>query len=164
MFSINRDPLVINLPLVTPMPEENFLIYQAVARDSRYPVEAYQFVREAMAFADDTMEMDEYSFDSAASEEVVAVRPQERHLTGQQLCEAIRRYSLNQFGYMSRIVLKNWGIESTSSFGDIVYNMIDAGIMKKSTRDRRSHFDDVFSFDVLETDFSISSSVAPRRS
>ncbi len=146
------------------MPEENFLIFQAVAQDGRYPVEAYQFVREAMAFADDTMEMDEYSFDSGGNEEAVAVRSQERHLSGQQLCEAIRRYSLNQFGYMARIVLKNWGIESTSGFGDIVYNMIDAGIMKKSARDRRDHFDDVFSFDVLESDFSINSSVAPRRS
>ena len=146
------------------MPEENFLIFQAVAQDDRYPVEAYQFVREAMAFADDTVEMDQYSFDSGVTEEIVAVRSQERHLTGQQLCEAIRRYAMNQFGYMARIVLKNWGIESTSSFGDIVYNMIDAGIMKKSARDRRSHFDDVFTFDVLESDFAISNSVAPRRS
>ena len=146
------------------MPEENFLIFQAVAQDNRYPVEAYQFVREAMAFADDTVEMDEYSFDSGVTEETVAVRSQERHLTGQQLCEAIRRYAMNQFGYMARIVLKNWGIESTSNFGDIVYNMIDAGIMKKSARDRRSHFDDVFTFDVLESDFAISNSVAPRRS
>ena len=146
------------------MSEENFLIYQAIAQDNRYPVEAYQFVREAMAFADDTMEMDEYSFDANQTEEAIAVRSQERHLTGQQLCEAIRRYALNQFGYMARIVLKNWGIESTSGFGDIVYNMIDAGIMKKSARDRRSHFDDVFSFDLFESDFAISSSAAPRRS
>lgn len=146
------------------MPEENFLIYQAVAQDCRYPVEAYQFIREAMAFADDTLEMDEYSFDSGAAEDLVAVRSQERHLTGQQLCEAIRHYAMNQFGYMARIVLKNWGIESTSDFGDIVYNMIDAGVMKKSNRDRRSHFNDVFSFDLLESDFSISSSAAPRRS
>ena len=146
------------------MPEENFLIFQAVAQDNRYPVEAYQFVREAMAFADDTVEMDEYTCDSGVAEETVAVRSQERHLTGQQLCEAIRRYAMNQFGYMARIVLKNWGIESTSNLGDIVYNMIDAGIMKKSARDRRSHFDDVFTFDVLESDFAISNSVAPRRS
>lgn len=146
------------------MPEENFLIYQAVSQDCRYPVEAYQFIREAMAFADDTLELNEYSFDSGSSEDPIAVQSQERHLTGQQLCEAIRHYSMNQFGYMARIVLKNWGIESTSHFGDIVYNMIDAGIMKKSTRDRRFHFDDIFSFDLLESDFEINGSAAPRRS
>ena len=34
--------------------------------------------------------------------------PRERHLTGQQLCEAIRLFALNQFGYMAKVVLNNW--------------------------------------------------------
>ena len=71
----------------------------------------------------------------------------EHHLTGQELCEAIRVFSLNQFGLMSRVVLKNWKIESTADFGELVYNMIGVGLMKKSKGDDRKHFDNVYDFE-----------------
>ena len=65
---------------------------------------------------------------------------------------------------MARIVLKNWGIDSTSGFGDIVYNMIEIGLMKKSDQDRRSHFDDVYEFEAaFDEQFQISSPLAKRR-
>ena len=84
----------------------------------------------------------------------------ERHLTGQQLCEAIRLYALNQFGYMSQVVLGSWGVRTTSAFGDIVYNMINAGMMKKSPKDRRDHFDEVFEFDeVFSRKFEICNAI-----
>ena len=47
-----------------------------------------------------------------------------RHITGQQLCEACRLYAIEQYGYLSKMVLANWGIHSTSDFGEIVYNLI----------------------------------------
>ncbi len=144
------------------MPEVNFLLLEAIAQDNRYPMDAYQFVREAVAYADDNEELGEYSYDLSASEDSRAVS-QERHLTGQQLCEAIRLYAINQFGYMARIVLKNWGIKETSAFGDIVYNMIDVGIMKKSALDHRNHFDGVYSFDVFDVGFEICNTVAAKR-
>ena len=76
----------------------------------------------------------------------------EHHLTGQELCEALRIFALNQFGLMSPVVLKNWGISSTGDFGEIVYNMIEAGLMKKSHGDRRCHFDDVYDFNTAFDD------------
>jgi len=48
---------------------------------------------------------------------------------------------------MAAVVLKSWGVESTSDFGEIVYNLIRIGYMKKSESDRREHFDNVFDFD-----------------
>ena len=152
--------------MVVTMPDENFLLYQAIAQDDRYPIDAYQFVREAVAYADDNEELGEFTYDLPAAEEsytASVAAAKERHLTGQQLCEAIRLYAINQFGYMARVVLKNWGITETSSFGDIVYNMIDVGVMKKSPLDERSHFDDVYSFDVLDVGFEICNSVAAKR-
>ena len=59
----------------------------------------------------------------------------------------LRRYALDQFGYMAAIVLKNWGITTTGDFGEIVYNMIRVEQMRKSPNDRREHFDDVYDFD-----------------
>lgn len=147
------------------MSDDSFSLYQLVAEDKRYPVEAYMFVREALAYATDSMALG-HQFDAELEfEEVAQQTRRERHLTGQQLCEAIREYATKQFGYMARIVLKNWGIENTGCFGDIVYNMIDIGIMKKSSRDRRSHFDNVFRFDdVFESQFEICHSMSQRRS
>ena len=146
------------------MSDDSFTLYQLVAQDKRYPVEAYQFVREALSFATDSLALGEqYDVESEFSDaDHLTLR--ERHLTGQQLCEAIREYSIKQFGYMARIVLKNWGIDQTSCFGDIVYNMIDHGIMKKSSRDRKSHFDNVFCFDeVFESQFEICHPIGQRR-
>ena len=71
----------------------------------------------------------------------------ERHLTGQQLCEASRRYALEQYGLMARVVLSSWGIRSTADLGEIVYNLIRVDLMKKSDRDRREDFEDVFDFE-----------------
>ena len=87
------------------MPDENFLLLEAIAQDNRYPIDAYQFVREAVAYADDNEELGEYTYELSPGENSRAAS-QERHLTGQQLCESIRLYAINQFGYMARVVLK----------------------------------------------------------
>lgn len=149
------------------MTDDSFSLDPLVDRDPRYPVDAYWFVREALAYAADSMELESHDYHDPEvdSESSKQESQHERHLTGQELCEAIRQYALNQFGFMAKVVLKNWNIDQTSCFGDIVYNMIDGGIMKKSTADRRSHFDEVYFFDdVFETDFQICDSMAQRRS
>jgi uncharacterized repeat protein (TIGR04138 family) len=73
-------------------------------------------------------------------------KPQ-KHLTGQQLCEAFRIYALDQFGYMAKCVLANWGIHSTGDIGEMVYNLIRVGEMRKTRQDRREDFDNVYDFD-----------------
>ncbi|MCA9215358.1 MAG: hypothetical protein KDB27_19970, partial [Planctomycetales bacterium] len=89
-------------------------------------------------------------------EPVSPANPDERHLTGQQLCEASRRYAIEQFGLLAKVVLNSWGIQSTGDLGEIVYNMIDAELMKKSSGDRREDFDDVFDFTAaFEEEFEI---------
>ena len=77
-----------------------------------------------------------------------------RHVTGQQLCEACRLYAIEQYGYLAKIVLANWGIRSTGDFGDLVYNLIRIEQMRKSATDRREDFDDVYDFaDAFEPQF-----------
>ncbi len=147
--------------------ESAYSILDLVNQDKRYPVEAYNFVRDALAFASDSMELGAYPEDECdlSPEELQQAR-RERHLSGQQLCEAIRQYALNQFGYMAKLVLKYWKIESTQCFGNIVYNLISVGIMKTSSNDRREHFDDVYDFnEAFEDNFEICcGSIAQRRS
>lgn len=116
-------------------------IVQLLERDSRYTLEAYQFIREALAYAQDELGM----VKPISSDEEEP--PADAHLTGQQLCEAVRLLALEQFGLMARVVLNSWGIRSTGDFGEIVYNLIGIGMMKKSPADRREDFDDVFDFE-----------------
>jgi uncharacterized repeat protein (TIGR04138 family) len=130
------------------MSHEIHPIVRLLRKDPRYTIEAYQFVREALSYAQDVLNMgsggaeidEEEEFDPALAEI-------ERHLTGQQLCEAIRKYALEQYGYMAKVVLNRWGVRETGDFGSIVYNLIDVGLMKKSEDDRREDFDDVYDFD-----------------
>jgi len=148
------------------MADETVSLYQLVKQDSRYPVEAYLFVREALSFAADSLELGCEPCESEFEiHPVNHLARRERHLTGQQLCEAIRQFANSQFGYMAKVVLGSWNVNSTSCFGHIVYNTIGAGIMKKSSHDRRSHFDDVYDFDdVFQTHFETCDSLAHRRS
>ncbi len=124
-------------------------IVQLLRKDPRYKLDAYQFVRHALAYAQEDLGMTGEPGEDPGGE-------QERHLTGQQLCEAVRLLALEQFGYMAKVVLNSWGLTSTSDVGNIVYNLIEIGLMKKSPRDRREDFDNVFDFDsALQRDFRI---------
>ena len=141
-------------------------IVQLLKEDDRYSVEAYSFVRDALSFGQHVLGYgegespedeapDEEEDDDAASPFLAAMAEEddddlprvERHLTGQQLCEAIRLYAVEQYGYMAKVVLNSWGLHNTGDFGEIVYNLIRIGMMKKSDNDRREDFDDCYDFD-----------------
>lgn len=136
-------------------------ILKLVQNDPRYAVEAYLFVREALAFAADNRAVES---DSEVASGGKSTRSRCRHVTGQQLCEGIREYALHQFGLMAKLVLNNWGLQQTGDFGNVVYNMIDAGIMRKSADDRRRHFDNVYDFsDVFEVQFRLNNGATGHR-
>ncbi len=128
-------------------------IFQLLEDDQRFKLDAYQFIRDALAFAHEELHMGVDDPDELDEE------PHESHLSGQQLCEAIRVYALQQYGYLAKIVLNSWGIASTGDFGDIVYNLIRINMMRKSEDDRREDFDEVYDFDVaFQQDFQIHTS------
>jgi uncharacterized repeat protein (TIGR04138 family) len=134
-------------------------IAKLLREDRRYPLEAYIFVFEALHYAQEVLHL---GCDCPSEPGVEAVKeaaekgdkedkeedagPQ-RHVTGQELCEAIRQFALEQYGYMAKLVLSNWGMHSTRDFGEIVFNLIRIGRMRKTPQDRREDFDDVFDFD-----------------
>ena len=174
-------------------------IYQLLKKDPRYPIEAYQFVREGLSYATDILgygqnrandaqkklgqmhdleksssdfqkeidllagmaitdpseesveDLDTSGWDTSAETDPTdptdpTAEQEGRHLSGQELCEALRQYALQQYGYMAASVLAQWGITATRDFGCIVYNLIDIGLMRKSAEDRQEHFSDVYDF------------------
>ncbi len=129
-------------------------IVELLRKDGRYALDAYAFVFEALHFAQNVLEMGtECPTERAeASEE----ESPQRHVTGQELCEAVRRLALEQYGYMAKTVLNSWGVHRTGDFGEIVYNLIGIGQMHKTPDDRREDFDDVYDFDVaFQQEFKI---------
>ncbi|MCA9231811.1 MAG: hypothetical protein KDA57_14265 [Planctomycetales bacterium] len=126
------------------MLDPNHPIAELLRRDERYHFNAYLFVFEALRHAQDRLGMgtDYYSeADDSGAEEP------ERHVTGQELCEAMRQYAHQEYGYLAKCVLNEWGIGSTGDFGEIVFNLIEIEQMRKTPHDRREDFENVFDFD-----------------
>jgi uncharacterized repeat protein (TIGR04138 family) len=117
-------------------------------KDRRYKFDAYVFVFEALTYAQKVLGMgDQRTSDEEEAQQPATDKRAERHLTGQQLCEAIRQFALEQFGYMAKCVLNSWGVHNTGDLGNIVFNLIEIKQMKKTRHDRREDFDNVFDFD-----------------
>jgi uncharacterized repeat protein (TIGR04138 family) len=125
-------------------------IARLLHEDKRYRFDAYVFVFEALSFAQEELNLgtetpsEPGAAPAVEEEDAEAV---ERHVTGQELCEAIRQFALKQYGYMAKAVLNSWGIQKTGDFGEIVFNLIRIGQMRKTKHDRREDFDDVYDFD-----------------
>ena len=101
------------------MSSQRHAIRDLLAEDPRYKAEAYQFIREALQYANENLELP-----AVDGGEVPFDQSQPTHVTGQQLCEACRLYARDQYGYLAKMVLSRWGVESTGDFGELVYNLI----------------------------------------
>ena len=42
---------------------------------------------------------------------------------------------------MTKLVFQSWGINDSAQFGNIVYNLIDVGLLGRQDTDRREDFD-----------------------
>ena len=102
-------------------------IEKAAERDTRYKAGAYSFVMESLQFT-------------------VTKLNRPRHVSGQELLEGIREYALQQFGLMARTVFEQWGIRSTEDFGEIVFNMVEVGLMGKTNTDSKDDFKNGYDF------------------
>lgn len=132
------------------MLEPSHPLAQLLEQDSRFPLDAYLFVFEALNFAQGVMGLGEASESEPhpeVEEEEEPAQSEHQHVSGQDLCHAIRRFALDQYGYMAKTVLGSWNIRKTGDFGDIVYNLIEIGQMRKTPDDRREDFNDVYNFD-----------------
>ncbi len=132
---------------------------ELLKRDKRFKVEAYVFVYETLDFAQNVLHLGQreineplpFPLDEEEEVESSAVKKAEsepqNHVTGQDLCVAAREYAWKMYGFLAPMVLASMGIRKTGDIGDIVFNLIGTGQMRKTAHDRREDFDDVFDFD-----------------
>ncbi|HEY9514904.1 MAG TPA: Minf_1886 family protein [Gemmatimonadaceae bacterium] len=98
------------------------------ARETRFHESAYLFVLAALEYCQVRM-------------------AERRHIGGRELAEACRDLALERFGVMASVVLDYWGVHSTADLGDIVFTLVDLGLLISQPTDSREEFVDVFDFD-----------------
>jgi uncharacterized repeat protein (TIGR04138 family) len=131
-------------------------LVKLVHEDRRYKLEAYQFVGAGLEYAQETLGMGKPLAKPRRKKKGEEPKRPIHHVTGQELCLALKHLAHDQYGYMAKAVLGQWGIRSTSDFGEIVYNLIRIGKMSQSEGDRREDFNNVYEFEqALVKDYSI---------
>lgn len=116
-----------------PTPAFHERVGEIVMRDQRYRVEAYEFVQEAVAAA--------LKLKSAG--DTVSTR----HVSAGEVLEVIRTIAQLRFGKEARRTLNGWGIRTCEDFGEIIFNLVDAGLLGKLPTDRKEDFQGGYNFD-----------------
>lgn len=104
------------------------LMEQIRLRESRFHESAFLFVLASLEFLQSRL-------------------PERRHVDGRELAHAVRELALEKFGVMSRLVLEHWGVRSTGNVGDIVFALVESGLLMSQPGDSKQDFEDVFDFD-----------------
>lgn len=78
------------------------------------------------------------------------------HISVQTLLEGIRDFAREKFGYMARTVFESWRVTTTDDFGEIIFNLVDHDLMKKTDSDRKEDARGLYDFaEVFERDFAL---------
>ncbi len=110
-------------------------------------LESYLRKIERVMKANSQYKFEAYSFVMAALHHTVTRLPKARHVTGAELLEGIRDYTLEQFGPLARTVLNYWGIHQTEDFGKIVFALVEVGVLRKQADDKLEDFRNVYDFE-----------------
>ncbi len=104
-----------------------------VASDPRYQRDAYVFLRDALDFT--------------TKQQKKIKGATVRHVAGPELLDGVRQYALKEFGPMVMTVFEAWGIRSCEDIGNMVFNLIGAGVFGKTEEDSIEDFKNVFDFE-----------------
>lgn len=96
-------------------------------REARYDERAYLFVLAALEFCQQRL-------------------TERRHLSGRELAEGCRDLALQRYGVIAREVLAHWGVHDSSDLGEIVFALVDVGLLMKQPNDSKEDFVGVFDF------------------
>jgi len=108
-------------------------ISQVRRRDRRFARNSYYFLLDALDYTIETLGRDR---ETGAS----------RHVGGRELLEGMRELAAEQFGPLATVVLERWGIRTTEDVGEVVFNLIDSGLLSRRPTDSRQDFADGFDF------------------
>ncbi|MCX8109602.1 MAG: hypothetical protein N3G20_12455 [Verrucomicrobiae bacterium] len=116
------------------MERETFdeVLDRIVEKDKRYHRDAYVFVTQAVEFTQKAISK--------------ANKGKLRHITGQELLAGIRTYALDRYGPMAITLFDEWGVKRCEDFGEIVFNLVEHGLLSKTENDSRADFQGGYDF------------------
>jgi len=124
------------------MTQCNSKLAEVVRRDPRYQYEAYEFVFQGLYYTQKTL-----GREVQTQGEMNPESEPKHHVSGPELLEGIRQLALREFGLMARTVFHMWGLKRTDDFGEIVFNLIEGGLMSRTDEDTRGDFHGIYDFD-----------------
>lgn len=119
-------------------------LMEVVQRDPRFAYEAYEFLFHALHHTQKMLGREPP--DPAESEPHKPV-DKRHHVSGRELVLGVRDLALREFGLMAHTVFRQWGITKTDDFGDMVFNLVEAGLMSKTEDDRKEDFCNIFNLE-----------------
>jgi uncharacterized repeat protein (TIGR04138 family) len=109
------------------------VVEQICEKDTRFSEDAYHFVQEGLNHTLKSLKR--------------GSQQAHRHVSGQELLSGLREFALKEYGPMSKAVLNEWGIKTTDDFGQVVFNLVNSGVLGKNETDSPNDFKNVFTFD-----------------
>jgi len=107
---------------------------QIAGEDGRFSPPGIRFVYEGLGFT------------------VKKITVEPSHVSGQMLCEGLKKLAIQKWGRMAKAVLNAWGIKTTRDFGEIVYLMIKNEWMSSQPTDSIDDFNNVYDFKAVFKD------------
>ena len=121
------------MPPTEPVQPEKTL-EEVVEEVGLYPIQAYEFIQQGLGYTVNKMHGQ------------VKDPHVNRHVSGRDLCEGLREFALNRWGFMAGTVLHRWNVRRTIDFGRIVFALVDSGWMQKTEEDHLEDFREVYDF------------------
>ncbi len=94
---------------------------QEKEKDEQYDAEAYGFLLEAL-------------------ERTRRELRREGHVSGGELLEGIQLLATERFGPMAALVFREWGVSHGGDFGNMVYELVDKGVLFRREEDSIDDF------------------------
>ena len=107
---------------------------QIAKEDGRYNARAFGFVFDGLGYTAKNIIKDT------------------KHVSIQNLCEGLRKFGTERWGYLAMLVLNSWGITTTRDFGEIIWLMIKNEWMSAQPTDSIDDSDNVYDFKTVFKD------------
>ena len=107
------------------------IIERLAAQDKRYHKDAFYYVARAI---------------ESSHEKIRRKERKRRHITGQELVAEVVDLATADFGQLAGQVFEAWGLRTTLDIGEIVFLMVDNGILSAQKSDSKEDFRDVCDF------------------
>ena len=101
------------------------VIERLADQSGKYRKEAFYYVARAI---------------ESSHERIREEEKQRRHISGSELVDEVIALGRDEFGYLAKAVLDYWGIRKTEDIGEIVFMMVDNGILSAQDSDSKQDF------------------------